>query len=336
MIRLSILDPVHKAVGQTSSQALQSSIALAQAAERLGFHRYWIVEHHDVHYEACPAPEVFAVAVAQATCRLRIGVGGLLLNHHSAYKSAEAMRTLHALFPGRIDVGIGRSTAGPLADTALRRLRQHDIADDHEAQTKEFVAWLGNDLPADSPFHALKIMGDEPPGPVPWVLAATEATASRAARLGLPLACSAFHKPEDAPLAWRAYHENFQPSRYAAGVDKPQAILAVRLIVGETQEEAERLAMPMRAAFQLRRKNNIMLDRMLTPDEAIARLGGLLPAERAPWPMYVVGSRERVKTVVSAMMDTLGATELMVQDVLHDQALRLRNYEMLAEIFNLK
>ena len=334
-MKLSILDPVQISVGQTSGGAMRTSIALAQAAERLGYERYWLVEHHDVPYEANPAPEVLATALAGATETIRIGVGGLLLNHYSPYKAAEAMRTLGVLFPGRIDVGIGRATAGQRADTALKRLRDIETPDDHDARTEEFIGWLGNDLAPESPFHGIGIMPDEPAGPMPWILAATEGTALRAARLGLPLACSAFHKPENAPGAWRAYHENFQPSRMAAGVDRPAAILAVRLIIGETQEEAERLAMPMRTLFKLRRQDNRMLDKMPTPDEAIEMMGGLLPAEEATWPAYVVGSPESVKEKLGRMAAITGAREIMVQDVLHDADLRLRNYELLAKTFEL-
>ncbi|MDR6755591.1 luciferase family oxidoreductase group 1 [Mycoplana sp. BE70] len=334
-MKLSILDPVQIPVGQTSGEAMRGSIALAQATERLGYHRYWLVEHHDVPYEANPAPEVLATALACATTTIRIGVGGLLLNHYSPYKSAEAIRTLAVLFPGRIDVGIGRATAGVTADTALKRHRDVETPDDHDSQTEEFVGWLGNDLPPSSPFNGIGIMPDEAAGPLPWVLAATEGSARRAARLGLPMACSAFHVPENAPATWKAYHENFQPSRFAAGVDAPTSLLAIRLIVGETQEEAERLAMPMRTAFKLRRKNNIMLTEMPTPEEAIAIMGEVLPAEDADWPAYVIGTPERVKAVVERMARDTGATEIMVQDVLHDAALRHRNYELLARTFDL-
>lgn len=334
-MKLSILDPVQIPTGQTSAQAIQGSIALAQHAERLGYHRYWLVEHHAVAYEVNPAPEVLAVALAYATQKIRIGLGGLLLNNYSPYKSAETLRTLNALFPDRFDVGIGRSNSGILVDKALKRFRNETTPDDHDAQTAELIGWLGNDLPETSEFRDIKIMPDQAAGPVPWVLAATQASAKRAALLGLPLACSAFHVPENAPGAMRAYYEHFTPSKFAAGVSEPTTLLAIRLIVGETQEEAERLAMPMRAAFKLRRENDIMLDRMLTPDEAIEMMGGLFPAEESDWPAYVIGSPERVKSAVERMMHITGATEIMVQDVLHDSDLRIKNYTMLAEIFNL-
>lgn len=335
-MKLSILDPVQIPSGKTSAEAIQGSIALAQLAESLGYHRYWLVEHHAVSYEVNPAPEVLAVALGYATKTIRIGVGGVLLNHYSPYKVAEALRTLNALFPQRIDVGIGRATAGFLADMALKRHRNVETPDDHAQQTEELLGWLGNDLPDSSPFHSIKIMPDQEAGPLPWILAATEASAKRAAQLGLPLACSAFHVPENAPVAMKVYHEHFKPSSFAAGVQQPQSLLAVRLIIGETQEEAERLAMPMRASFKQRRKDNIMPEYLPTPEEAIEQIGELLPAETAAWPAYVIGSPERIKAIIERMVSETGVGEVMVQDVIHDTELRMRNYELLSKVFDLK
>lgn len=331
IMRLSILDPIVLPKGGTSGDALRTAIAMARATEQLGFTRYWVVEHHDVAFEANPAPEVFAAALAGATSRIRIGVGGVLLNHYSPYKVAEAMRTLSALFPGRIDVGIGRATAGPLADHALQRLRDASVPDDHAAHVEELIGWLGNDLPAASPFRGIRIMPDEPPGPLPWILAVSEESAERAAALGLGLACSAFHKPEQAPHAAAAYARNFTPSRYAAGIGTPQAFIAVRVIVGETQEEAERLAMPVRAVFKLRRSpERVMVPHLPDLDEAIAIMGGMIPAETAEWPAYVIGTPERVMATLSRMAERTGIDEFMIQDFLDDPGLRLRNYELLA------
>lgn len=332
-MKLSILDPVQIPQGQTSSGALQSSIALAQAAEKLGFERYWVVEHHGIRFEANPAPEVFAAALAGATKTIRIGAGGVLLNHYSPYKAAEAMRTLNALFPGRIDVGIGRATAGLKADTALKRLRNHETPDDHEEQINEFLGWIGNDLPTDSPFHGLTIMADEPAGPLPWILAATEASAIRAARNGLALACSAFHVPANAPGAVAAYRSHFRPSPWKAGIATPEILLALRVVIGETQEEAERLAMPVRAVFKLRRQEGIFLDRLPTPEEAEAILGGHVYAEEADWPDYLVGTPETVRGALERMARQTGVNEFMVQDFLNDPELRLRNYTLLARAF---
>jgi luciferase family oxidoreductase group 1 len=335
-MRLSILDPIVLPKGCSSGDALRTAIGMAQAAERLGFTRYWIVEHHDVAFEANPAPEVFAVALAGATSRIRIGVGGVLLNHYSPYKVAEAMRTLNALFPGRIDVGIGRATAGPVADRALQRQRDASLPDDHAAHVEELIGWLGNDLPQASPFREIRIMPDEPAGPLPWILAVSEESARRAATLGLGLACSAFHKPAQAPYSAAAYARDFTPSRYRAGISSPQAFIAVRVILGETQEEAERLAMPVRAVFKLRRlPERIMVPHLPSLDEAIAAMGGMVATDTADWPAFVVGTPERVKAILLRMADETGIGEFMIQDFLDDPQLRLRNYELMARAFGL-
>lgn len=335
-MRLSILDPVQIPKGQTSSGALRSSIALAQAVEKLGYSRYWVVEHHGIRFEANPSPAVFVAALAGATQRIRIGAGGVLLNHYSPYSAAEAMRTLNALFPGRIDVGIGRATAGLKADTALKRVRSAEIPDDHDAQVSEFMGWLGNDLSPDSPFQGLSIMADEPAGPLPWILAATEGSAIRAARNGLALACSAFHVPANAPGAVAAYRKHFTPSPWQAGLAEPQALLALRVVIGETQEEAERLAMPVRAVFKLRRQDGIFLDTLPSVEEAEVILGGRLAAEDTDWPDYVVGTPERVRAVLERMAAETGVDEFMVQDFLDDPEIRLRNYTLLARAVELE
>jgi luciferase family oxidoreductase group 1 len=330
-MKLSVLDPVQKPKGKTSADALRASIALAQAVEQMGFNRYWVVEHHGINFEADPAPEVFVAALAQATKTIRIGAGGLLLNNYSPYKSAEAMRTLHALFPGRIDVGIGRSISGVKQDTALRRLRDQPTPDDHDAQVSEFVAWLGNDLPQSSPFHGLSIMADEPAGPDPWILAVSEESAIRAARNGLPLACSAFHQPEKAPKAIAAYRQNFQPSPWNAGSQVPEVLLALRVVVAETQLEAERLAMPMRAVFKLRRQDGIFLDEQPSIEEAEAILGGHQAASQADWPDYVIGTPERVASIIKRMANDTGVDEFMMQDFINDPEIRLRNYRLIQQ-----
>lgn len=335
-MKLSILDAVQIPKGQTPSGGLRSSIALAQAAEALGYTRYWVVEHHGIRFEANPAPEVFVAALAGATGRIRIGAGGILLNHYSPYKAAEALKTLEALFPGRIDAGIGRATTGTLADSAMKRLRGVDIPDDHDAQVSELLGWLGDDLPEDSPFHGVSIMAGEPAGPLPWVLAASEASALRAARHGIALAFSAFIAPKTAREAIAAYRQNFVPSACKAGLAAPQTVLAVRVSVGETQEEAERLALPMRAVFKLRRQEGIFLDTIPSVEEAEAILGGPGPAGDEAWPDYVIGTPERVRSVLERMAAETGVEEFMVQDFLDDPALRLRQYALLASAFGLR
>ncbi|CAH1659771.1 MULTISPECIES: MsnO8 family LLM class oxidoreductase [unclassified Chelatococcus] len=329
-LRLSILDAMQKSTGLTSGQAMRETIALAQYAEELGYHRYWIVEHHATPFEANPAPEVFAMALAGATRSIRVGVGGVLLNHYSPYKAAECMRTLGVMFPGRIDAGFGRARTGTLADTALRRLRGCEVPDDQEEQIREVIGWLSHQLDADSPFRAIRIMPDEPAGPTPWILAASEESALRAARYGIPLAFSAFIAPGIAAPAVAAYRRAFVASRYAAGVSEPALITAVRVIVAETKEEAEYLAMPVRAVFKLRREQNILLETWPTPEEAIALLGGMVPAEEADWPAYLVGTPRQVRSTIERMSAQTGVTEFMLQEFLPTLSLRKRQYHLIA------
>lgn len=322
---------MQKSTGLTSGQAMRETLALAQYAEELGYRRHWIVEHHAVPFEVNPAPEVFAVALASATTTIRIGVGGVLLNHYSPYKVAECLRTLAVLFPGRIDAGLGWVRTSTLADTALRRDRNAVTPDDQDEQVREVLGWLGNDLDADSPFRSIRIMPDEPVGLVPWILAASQASARRAARLGIPLAFSAFIAPQGAASAIAAYRSDFAPARLVTGVDRPNPIIAVRAVVAETKEEAEHLAMPVRAVFKLRREDNIMLEQWPSPQEAIDILGGMVPAEQADWPAYLVGTPQSVRAMLERMSRLTGVTEFLIQEFLPTLDLRKRQYRMLAE-----
>lgn len=165
-------------------------------------------------------------------------------------------------------------------------------------------------------------MGDLPAGPTPWVLAATENSAARAAALGIPLACSGFHNPIKSADVLSNYHSNFQPSRFAAGISAPQSLLALRVFAGETQEDGERLAMPMRQAFALRREHNIRLAKMSTTEEAIAQTGGLVPAETELWSKLVVGSYDGVMEKIEQMVEQTGVEEIMVQVFSPDMAAR--------------
>lgn len=334
-MKLSILDATQSPKTLGPAVGLRRTIALAQAAEALGYTRYWVVEHHGFGFEADPAPEVFTAALAGATRRIRVGPGGILLNHYSPYKVAEVLRTLQALYPGRIDAGIGRATTRTRAEIAIKRLRDVAIPDDHDAQVTELLAWLGHELPAESPFHGMVVMPGEPAGPTPWILGASEASALRAARHGIPLAFSAFIAPKQAAACMRTYHEAFQPSRWAAGIARPEALIAVRISVAETLEEAERLAMPMRAVFKLRRQEGVFIDYLPSLDEATAIMGGHCPASDEEWPDYVIGTPDRVYRILKNMAAKSGVTEFMLQDFLDDPVLRLNNYALIARQFGL-
>lgn len=328
MIKFSILDPVTIDVNSTSSQALQNSINLAKYVESIGFSRYWIVEHHGVHYEATPSPEILASAILAKTTKIKVGVGGFLLNNYSPYKVAEIIKSLNALYPNRIDFGIGQASSGQLADKALQVHRLNNDSYSHDQAVDELLHWLRNDFNADNSFSTIPIMRDQPIYNNIWALSVTENSAKRAAKYGLNLACSAFHIPENAVGCIQAYHKHYQP--YVNS--KARSLLSIRLVVADTQLEAEKLAMPMRYLFQQRRKFNIMPMVMPTIDEAIEAVGEILPAETADWPMYVIGDKQQVYRKLTKMIQLTGVNEIMLQDVLPTFAERKKMYQKVAEI----
>ena len=201
-VRLSVLDQAPVPEGSTPAQALANSIDLAKHVERLGYHRFWMSEHHAMDLLACTAPEVVLARIGAETSRIRIGSGGIMLPHYSAYKVAEVFRTLHALYPGRVDLGIGRAPGGgPLEAHALRRERRQRAADDFPDQLAELLMFLNRDFPAEHPFSQLTVSPHMPGGPEVWLLGSSLWSAEAAAQFGLPYSVRAF----------------FQPGAYASG-----------------------------------------------------------------------------------------------------------------------
>src|SRR5882762_4777377 len=186
-LRLSVLDQSPVPSGSTPGQALQNSIDLARHVDALGYHRFWMSEHHAMDTLACTAPEVMLARIGAETSRIRIGSGGIMLPHYSAYKVAEVFRTLHALYPGRVDLGVGRAPGGgPLEAHALRRERRQRPADDFEDQLAELLAFLNRDFPAEHPFSQLTVSPQMPGGPEVWLLGSSLWSAEAAAQFGLP------------------------------------------------------------------------------------------------------------------------------------------------------
>lgn len=329
-MKLSLLDQVHIAPGSNSREAIAQSIALSCALEAMGFERHWLVEHHAVSYEACVDPVIMALAMAQATSTMRIGVGGVLLNNYSPYKIAESAKTLAALAPGRIDLGLGQSVSGPLPDLALQADRTQKPLHDQQAKIEELLGHLFTDLPPDHQFADLRVMPDVAP-PLPWIMAVSQSSAMRAGALGLPLALSAFHRPDEAEAAAAAYHKAFRPSSRPGLPEAPKMFLALRVTSAATQEEAERLAMPMRWAFDQRRRLGTMPDTLPDIEDAIRLAGGVWPAETSDWPMYTICVLAKLRSRLLRMAEACKTDEIMLQDVLPDPLLRISHYQQIAE-----
>ena len=341
-LRLSVLDQAPVPSGSTPAQALTNSVALAQQVERLGYHRFWMSEHHSMALLACTAPEIMLARIGAATSRIRLGSGGIMLPHYTALKVAETFRTLHALYPGRIDLGIGRAPGGgPIEATALRRYRDAPRnalqVDDFPDQLSELIAFLHHGFPPDHPFSRVSVEPDAAGAPTLWLLGSSLWSARAAAEFGLPYAFAHFFSGEGTRQAISHYQAQFQanPELGPDHLKVPQAMAAVGVICADTDEEARRLAQSVRL-LQLRIRQN---DRrpVATPEEAAVELRAYGPpmADAQEFPRVFVGTAGAVRDQLVAMAGSLGLGELVVNTITHSLEARMRSYELLAEAFGL-
>jgi luciferase family oxidoreductase group 1 len=330
LARLSVLDQSPISEGSTGSAALRHTLDLARTADRLGFHRYWLAEHHGGAMLAGPSPEALIGPVAAATRRLRVGSGGVMLPHYSPFKVAETFSLLAGLFPERIDLGLGRAAGTDATTTyALQRDRRQAAPDDFPAQLAELLAYLNGEIPADHPFHPLQdALPGAPELPEPWLLGSSAQSAVWAAQLGLPYAFADFINNDGAPIAG-AYRERFAPSER---LRFPRTMVAVWALAADSEAEARRLYSSSRMAFaELRRGRLIPVPRPEKAEQYLRERGSSqLPSRRA-----VVGTAEQVRAGLEQVADAYGAEEAMVVTITYDHAARLRSYELIAQAFGL-
>lgn len=332
-LRLSVLDQTPVSEGSTSAQALRNSIELAELAERLGYHRYWVAEHHGGGLVAGPSPEVLIGPIAAATSRLRVGSGGVMLPHYSPLKVAESFGVLAGLFPGRIDLGLGRAAGtDPVTSRALQRDRSQPPLDDFPEQLAELLGYFERSFPAD---HPLARLADNLPGepelPETWLLGSSEQSAIWAGELGLRYAFADFINPRGAPNA-DLYRQSFVAGKR---LPAPRIAVAVRAIVAATEAEAERLSASWRMAFELLRRGRLVA---VPPPEKAERYFELHPEEREgepPTRRRLTGTAAQVRADVEETAAAYGADEAIVVTITHDHRDRLRSYELLAEEFGL-
>lgn len=332
-IRLSVLDQAPVPAGSTPGDALQNSIELARLVDGLGYERFWMSEHHAMDLLACTAPEVMLARIGAETKRIRIGSGGIMLPHYTPLKVAECFRMLHALYPGRVDLGIGRAPGGgPVESLALLRNRKASMQDDFPDQVGELLAFLGHQFPAGHPFESIRVSPDMPGGPDVWMLGSSMWSSAAAVEFGLPYSFAHFFSPVNTRSAIETYRRNFQASEYRK---KPEATVAVGVICAETQEEAELLFLSVRL-LQRRIRTN---DRrpVASPEDALRELTlmGDVQMEEGEWPRYFVGTPALVKERLEQMAGALGISELIVNTIVWDHKKRLRSYELLAKAFEM-
>lgn len=324
-VPLSILDLAQIPEGGNAQTALHRSRELAQHAERLGYRRFWLAEHHNMAGIASAATSVAIGFVAEGTSSIRVGAGGIMLPNHSPLVIAEQFGTLDALYPGRIDLGLGRA---PGTDQATMRALRRDFtsADTFPQDVQELQALLGDPAPGQ---HIQAVPGQGSHIPL-WILGSSLFGAQLAAALGLPYAFASHFAPAALVPALKVYRESFRPSEQ---LDRPHVMLAANVIVADSDEEGRRLATSQQKSFidgAFRRQRTLLqppiddIEAYWQPHEK-AQLEGMLACT-------FVGAPETVHEQISAFVDEHQPDELMVATSTYDQQARLDSLERLASL----
>jgi luciferase family oxidoreductase group 1 len=333
-MRLSILDQSMIVTGRPPAESIRETVELARLCDRLGYHRYWISEHHNTHSVAGSAPEVLLGALAVATTRIRIGAAGIMLPHYSSLKVAEQFRVLEALAPGRVDLGLGRAP-GSDGRTAFALNPQAATAADHfPSQVRDVMAWVnGAPLIASHPFREIIAQPQGPGAPEIWILGSSNFGAQVAAHFGLPY-CFAYFFSEGmgAREALDLYRDTYRPSD---AHPTPYSAICVLAIAADTQSHAERLYLP-REVWRAERERGQFVP-LPSPDEATtyrftdaeSRRNEVLRTRA------LFGTPDVVKSRLTALAEDLQVNEVAIVTATHDAADRQRSYTLLAEAFSL-
>ena len=331
-MKLSVLDQSPISDGMSVGDALRNSIDLARCVDGLGYTRYWVAEHHATRMLACASPEALIGPIGAATTRIRIGSGGVMLPHYSALKVAETFRMLAALYPGRVDLGLGRAPGSdPVTAWALQRDKRQAGPDDFPEQLTELLACIRDGFPAH---HPMARAVDVPPPserPTPWLLGSSPQSGLWAAERGLPYAFADFISAGGASIA-RAYARDFKPSPSLAS---PQVIVAAWALCADSDADAERLASSSRMSFAHFLSGHPIRVPSVEVAEAFFRehadmLDTIVLRRRA-----IVGSPSTVREGLERLAAEYGADEVMVVTITYDHAARRRSYELLAHAFEL-
>ena len=331
-LQLSILDQSVAVTGQTEDASIRQTLALAHHAEALGYHRFWVSEHHSHPSIVGSAPEVLMAAIAATTQRIRIGSAGVMLPHYAPLKVAEQFRVLEALAPGRIDLGVGRAPGSDMRTARLLRQSPQQSSDDFPIQVRELQAWVsGIDMPEGHPGRGVTANPTGPTSPTLWMLGSSDYGAQLAAHYGLPYAFAYFIT--DGQGAEQALDLYRQLYRASSAHPRPQAVLCVWALAADTEAEA-RYHFTSRERWKLDR-NRGAIGALPSPQDAAER--AYSAAEQIQVDQLrahaLVGSGPQVAAKLRALADKLGVDELVVITWAHDPAAQRRSYELLAHEF---
>lgn len=332
-LTLSVLDQSPVRSGGTAFDALEETVQLAQATEKLGYHRYWLAEHHGTEGLAGVSPEILIARVAAATKSIRVGSGGVMLSHYSPLKVAENFALLQTMYPDRIDLGLGRAPGGDYLTSVAMQYGSEIGVEYYPTKIIDLKAFLTGSAPANKALAKVKLTPRPTTPPQVWLLGSSDESAKLAATFGLPFAFAHFINPMGAQKILQDYSHNFQPSDLLA---QPKATMCVGAICAATQAEADRLALS-RGLWR------VMLDKGAlgpypTPEEAAAypyTEQERRTAERSAR-TAIIGDPAKVKAGLEDMAAEHGVDEMMVVTICHDFKARLRSYELIAEAFQMK
>lgn len=333
MTLLSVLDQSPIRDGGTPAQAIAETIELAKATERLGYHRYWLAEHHSSQGLAGTAPEVLIARIAAETKTMRVGSGGVMLSHYSSLKVAEAFRVLEALYPGRIDLGIGRA---PGSDQRTAMALAHGpgaLGIEHfPQQIADLIMYVRGTPTAGHPFAGIRAMPSGETNPDLWLLGSSDQSAAYAAHFGCAFSFAHFINDRGGPEVMAAYRQLFQPSSWLAA---PVGSIGVFVLCAETEAEAQRLA-ASRDLWRLRLDQGIIAP-VPSVEEALSYPYSEPERRRIEFNRrrQVIGTPEQVKARLLELGELYGVDELVVVSICYDFKARVRSYELLADAFGL-
>ncbi len=324
-MRYSVLDLAPVPEGSTTAQALANSVDLAQHAERWGYHRYWLAEHHNMPGIASAATAVMIGHIAQATSTVRIGAGGIMLPNHAPYLVAEAFGTLAEIHGPRIDLGLGRAPGTDMAAMRAMRRGLQDSGDRFPQDVQELISYFG---PQRNGSTLRAIPGENTQVPV-WMLGSSLYGAQLAATLGLPYAFASHFAPQALEQAFEVYRRQFRPSPTLA---EPHAMLAINVFAADTDAEGERLRTTMQQAFARLRLG--MPGKLPAPVDNIADVltPEILAGVNQALTISATGSKETVRGDLSRLIETYQPDEVILTGQIHDHDARLRSFEIAAEI----
>jgi luciferase family oxidoreductase group 1 len=333
-LALGVVDQSPVPTGATAADAVAATLELARECDALGYSRYWLAEHHSTNSFAGSSPAVLIPAVAAATRGIRVGSGGVMLSHYSPLQVAENFRMLETLFPGRIDLGVGRAPGGDgRTSLALQYGRGAVGIELFPRQVEDLAGWLGDTFENGHPWRRVRAMPRAPSVPALWLLGSGGSSALYAADAGAGYSFAQFISGVDGAGLVAEYRRRFRP---AAGRAQPEASVGVGVICADTREEAGRLA----SSLELwRRRIASGRDRGIpSPEEALAELGSgwRPPPTDDPTARVIAGDPEEVRDALHLLAARYGVDEVLAVTVTHDPAARLHSYRLLAGVMELK